>query len=162
MQLLDKSQPSAWWALLLSFWKGGDSLRGYLWKAHCMCLACDLHWPLLGYDVHSLVSHVHCAISLWPQTLVQLQGKDRVVKGTLPCYSFGSGFGIDAWDSLGCPSLLALCLESLFWLMKSEPGPLLTAASTCDNNGMTDDCQEHPLPGSRQWSEQNPGGRKCF
>ena len=58
------------------------------------------------------------------------------MEGTFPCCSFNSGFGSDAWDLLGCPSLLALCLESLLVLMKSEPGPPLTVTYTCDSNGL--------------------------
>lgn len=43
---------------------------------------------------------------------MELQGKDKVVEGTFP-YSLGSGSGIDAWNLLGCLSLLAVLEEPL-------------------------------------------------
>lgn len=88
-----------------------------------MCLACDLHCPSLGYDVHGLVSHVTVPSASSPGQLYNSRGQTGLQK-VLSCCSFGSGFDDDARDSLGCPSLLPLCLESLFQLTESEPGPL--------------------------------------
>ena len=108
-----------------------------------MCLACDLHRPLLGCDVHGLVSHVHCAADLQPQTAVGPQGSDRVGEDAFPYCSFGSGLlfplvlGLALMLRVCLVALLCwLCLESPFRLMEPESGPLLSVGHTCHSNGM--------------------------